>query len=56
MIPINGRKMSRPRNLPLIDANGDLHECVAEAFTNTYQVFILIHPVEKLSKKSVLFF
>ncbi|GAB7024928.1 M78 family metallopeptidase domain-containing protein [Geotalea toluenoxydans] len=54
MIPINGRKMSYPRNCSLRDANGGLHECIAEAFTNTYQVFVLIYPVSKLSKKNVL--
>jgi hypothetical protein len=56
MIPINGRKMSRPRNLPLRDTNGDLHECVAESFTQGYQVFVLIHSVKKLTSKTVLFF
>lgn len=56
MIPINGRKMSRPRNCSLRDANGDLHECVAEAFTQTYQVFVLVYPVSKLSKKTIFLF
>lgn len=54
MVPILGRKMSRPRNITLVDANGTRHECVAEAFTQTYQVFILIHAVKTLARFAVL--
>ncbi|MGC4073997.1 MAG: ImmA/IrrE family metallo-endopeptidase [Nibricoccus sp.] len=50
-IPIHGRRASWPRELPLIDANGDTHECIAEAFTQGTQVFILIHVKHALTKK-----
>ena len=42
VVPVDGRRMSRQREITLIDRNGDRHECLAEAFTSTYQVFVLI--------------
>jgi hypothetical protein len=54
MVPINGRKMSRPRDLNLVDANGVRHECVAEAFTQGQQVFVLIHAVATLTRTTVI--
>lgn len=54
IIPIAGRKMSRPRPIVLKDANGNEHECIAEAFTQTYQVFVLICHSESLSRRSFL--
>jgi Zn-dependent peptidase ImmA (M78 family) len=45
MIPIGGRRMSRPRQITLRDRNGERHECMAEAFTQSHQVFVLIHSV-----------
>jgi Zn-dependent peptidase ImmA (M78 family) len=54
MIPVQGRRASGKRQIELVDANGDRHECVAEAFTQTYQVFILIHVVKALTAKTVL--
>jgi Zn-dependent peptidase ImmA (M78 family) len=55
MIPIGKKRMSRPRNISLRDRNGTLHECVAESFTQGYQVFVLIHAVSKLTTKSIVF-
>ncbi|MDX2186717.1 MAG: ImmA/IrrE family metallo-endopeptidase [Opitutaceae bacterium] len=49
-IPINGRKASRPRELELIDANGEAHDCIAEAFTQGMQVFVLIYVRRALTK------
>ena len=37
-----------------MDQNGEEVECIAEAFTNTYQVFILILVRETIKKKSVI--
>lgn len=46
MIPVGkGRRMSGKRTIRLDDRNGDTQNCVAEAFTQGYQVFILIHAV-----------
>lgn len=42
LVPLYGRKMSRPRAIALPDRNGDVRECIAEAFDSTHQVFILI--------------
>lgn len=53
MIPLNGRKMSGKREIILTDRNGDRHVCIAESFTQSWQVFVLIHSVETL-KKSIL--
>ncbi|MFG1382489.1 ImmA/IrrE family metallo-endopeptidase [Xanthobacter versatilis] len=50
ILPI-GRKMTRPTTLILTDLNGNVHECLAEAFDTTYNVFILIYPVKALTKK-----
>jgi hypothetical protein len=50
IIPLNGRRMSGKRNCVLKDIDGIEHECVAEAFTNTYQVFILIYPMRALTR------
>jgi hypothetical protein len=54
LIPQGKRKSSGKRTLVLVDRNGDRHECVAESFTQTHQVFILIHAVKTLTAKIVL--
>lgn len=53
LVPVVGRKSSGKRSLGLNDANGVLHECVAESFTNTKQVFVLIHARRTLTAKSI---
>lgn len=53
LVPINGRKMSRPREISLRDLNDVRHRCLAEAFTQGHQVFILIHSVTTLSRTIV---
>lgn len=47
MIPVGTRKMTGRRSLSLMDSNGEHHECLAEAFTTGYQVFVLIWLVGK---------
>jgi len=42
-IPLHGRRASGKRSLGLTDQNGVSHDCVAEAFTQKHQVFVLIH-------------
>ena len=46
--------MTGKRSLGISDRNGDLHDCVAEAFTQKHQVFILIHAVRTLTKSSII--
>ncbi|BBO34177.1 ImmA/IrrE family metallo-endopeptidase [Lacipirellula parvula] len=53
IVPLYGRKMSRPREITLVDRNKVQHKCVAEAFTQTHQVFILIHSVATLKRLTV---
>lgn len=53
LIPI-GRRASRPRSVAVIGADGRRHECVAEAFTQGYQAFVLLCPACELSKTTVL--
>lgn len=53
IVPI-GRRMSRPQQIVLTDANGTRHECLAEGFDSKHQVFILICPQGALTKKIVL--
>lgn len=54
LVPIGRRKSSGKKTLGLTDANGTLHECVAESFTTTKQVFVLIHVVRSLTSKHFL--
>lgn len=54
MVPLRGRRMSNKREIILQDRNGDELLCIAEAFTQKYQVFVLILPVKALTAKSVL--
>lgn len=54
MVPVGGRKMSRPQALVVNDRNGTRHECVAEAFSYKYYVFVLIYPQFSLTKKILL--
>jgi len=54
IIPVGGRRMSRPRPLVLMDRNGDRNECIAESFTQGHQVFVLVHCVATLSRKTIV--
>ncbi|MCC8973828.1 hypothetical protein [Bradyrhizobium brasilense] len=54
MIPLGGRKYSGKRNLPLADLNGVQHDCIAEAFTQGHQVFILIHAIKTLTARTII--
>jgi hypothetical protein len=55
LVPIGPRRGSGKRQLGLTDANGILHDCVAEAFTNKQQVFVLILVRKSLTSTRVLF-
>ena len=50
LVPVGGRKMSSPREISLVDRNKVRHRCIAEAFTQGHQVFILIHAVSTLTR------
>ena len=54
LVPLGGRRASGKRNLVLQDPDGKRHECIAESFTQTYQVFILIHAVASLPRPVVV--
>lgn len=51
IVPLGKARSSGVRELVLTDDNGDEHEFLAEAFTNTYQVFILLHHRRDLTAK-----
>jgi hypothetical protein len=55
MVPLGGRRMTGPHELVMTDRNGTAHDCLAEAFGNPYNVFILIYPVKALTKTIVIF-
>jgi hypothetical protein len=55
LVPLGQRRSSGKRQLGLTDANGVLHECVAEAFTNKQQVFVLILATKSLTATRMLF-
>jgi len=54
LIPLGKRRMSGKRQIALVDRNGLRHECIAESFTQSYQVFVLIHAVSTLTKTSII--
>ena len=54
LVPLGKRRSSGKRNLVLKDLDGNRHECVAESFTQTYQVFILIHMLGSLPRSIVV--
>ena len=53
-VPVGGKKMSMYRRVTLVDRNGNRNQCIAEAFTQTHQVFVLIHSIKTLTTKQVL--
>jgi len=53
-IPVGKRRMSGKHEIYLKDRNGYNQFCVLEAFTQTYQVFILIHAVRTLNKTTII--
>lgn len=53
-IPVSKRRMSGPFNYSLIDDNGDNHEFIGEVFTNTYQIFILLHHNKSLTTSRII--
>lgn len=53
ILPI-GRKMTRPRTLPIYDLNGTEHECLVEAFDTTFNVLILVYAVRALTSTTVI--
>lgn len=53
-VPVGGKKMSGYRRITLVDRNGNRNQCVGEAFTNSHQVFILLHSIKTLTAKQVL--
>lgn len=54
VVPTGKRRLSGKRTIALKDRNGDSRECVIEAFTQTHQVFVLIHAVGTLTKTSLI--
>ena len=46
-LPIN-RKITSPRELILTTGSGEQVPCIAEAFNNSYQMFVLIYPETEL--------
>ena len=53
-VPVGGKKMSGYRRITLVDQNGNQNQCIGEAFTQTHQVFILVHTIKTLTTKQVL--
>lgn len=54
IIPKAGRKASGKRQIGLVDRRGEYRDCIVEVFTQTYQVFVLIHDVGALSQKNFI--
>lgn len=48
MVPLGKKRATGKRQIVLVDKNSQRHECICESFTNTYQVFVLIHSVKTL--------
>lgn len=54
LVPLGKRRASGKRSLGLTDRNGVMHECIAEAFTQGYQVFVLIHAQSTLTATRII--
>ena len=54
LVPIGNRKSSGKQEIVLTDTNGDRHDCIAESFTQTHQVFVLIHVVNSLARSKII--
>ena len=54
LVPIGKRKSSGKQEIVLTDRNGDRHDCIAESFTQTHQVFVLIHLVNSLARSKII--
>lgn len=52
-LPI-GRRMTRPTTVSIVDRNGTPHECLAEAFDTTYNIIILMYPIQELGKSTII--
>jgi hypothetical protein len=48
MVPLGKCRSIGKRSLVLTDLNGERHKCIAESFTQTHQVFVLIHAVKTI--------
>lgn len=53
MVPLGKRRMSGKRPMELRDLNGDRRDCTAEAFTQGFQVFVLIHSSDTIRPLSI---
>ena len=53
LLPVQACRSSDKRTIAIKDSNGDRIECVAESFSNSYNVFVLIYPVRALTSKLV---
>jgi Zn-dependent peptidase ImmA (M78 family) len=47
-VPRNGRRMAGPRDVVLLDRNGDRRVCTAEAFDTKHQILVLLRDVGPL--------
>jgi hypothetical protein len=54
LVPLGSRRASGKRSLALTDLNGTRHDCVAESFSTTHQVFVLIHATKTLTTTQIL--
>ena len=54
LIPMGKRRSSGKRSLGVRDSNGTMHDCVAEAFTQTYQIFVLIHQQNAMTASTII--
>lgn len=52
LVPVN--RMTGPRTLRLVDANGDPQEFIAEAFKTPHQVFILLNAAAKPTRRLIV--
>ena len=53
LLPL-GRKMTRPTTLSIRDRNGVEHECVGEAFDTSWNVLVLLYPINALTRTTIV--
>ena len=54
LVPLGKRRSSGKHEVVITDSNGDRNICIAESFTQTHQVFVLIHAVKSLGRSKII--
>jgi hypothetical protein len=54
VVPASGRRMTRDREVVLVDRNQDERVCIAEAFDTKHQVLVLVRDVGPRTRSGIV--